>query len=87
MSPQAVRNWAAAGAGPGQRAVCGWKRPAQATQRRSSIDLDMALAWLAVTATCGVAAGTAGGTHWALLPLGACGAIEGPTVVRWMRGR
>jgi hypothetical protein len=54
---------------------------------RGLVTVDTAIGGAGVLAVCGALARTAGTLHWALVPLGICGAIEAPTLVRWVRGR
>ena len=62
-------------------------RSPRAALRPSFLTLDTAIAWAIVVATCVCLAYSAGAIHWALVPLGICGALEAPTLVRWLRGR
>ncbi len=47
---------------------------------------DTLIAWAAVAATCLYLAYSTNTFHWALAPLAACGALEAPTLARWLRG-
>src|SRR5882724_353559 len=51
------------------------------------VDADAAAGTLLVTLICVGAASGSGGFHWSLVPLGTCGALEAPTIVRWLRGK
>jgi len=53
---------------------------------RTVVTGDTLIAWAAVAATCLYLAYATGTFHWALAPLALCGALEAPTLVRWLRG-
>ncbi len=54
---------------------------------RTLLTVDTVIAWVGVGAICLHLAYATGTLHWALLPLALCGALEAPTLVRWLRGR
>jgi hypothetical protein len=54
--------------------------------RQSLLTLDAAIGCAVVVAACAFLAVSADGLHWALIPLGLCGALTAPTLVRWLRG-
>jgi hypothetical protein len=55
-------------------------------QSTRPITVDTVLGVAAVTVACAAVA-RAIGFHWAIAAIGLCGAMEAPTIVRWLRGR
>ncbi len=51
------------------------------------VTVDTATGWIVAVGVCVYLVHATGRAHWALVPLGLCGAIEAPTLVRWLRGR
>jgi len=49
--------------------------------------VDTAIGCALAVGSCAYLAQTSGAPHWALVAFGLCGAIEAPTLVRWLRGK
>jgi hypothetical protein len=51
-----------------------------------ALDVDTAVATGIVALACAAVVYTTGVLHWALIPIAACGILQGPLVVKWLRG-
>ena len=52
-----------------------------------TVSVDAIIGTVLVTLICAATASYSGAAHWSLVALGLCGALEAPTILRWLRGK